>query len=80
MDQIGEADIFIYPGYEFKIISGLLTNFSRATVDGIDAGRGVCPLGFSTDIFMLRLSRCSFELCDSMLILLRHRLGFWAVV
>lgn len=23
----GEADIFIYPGYEFKIIDGLLTNF-----------------------------------------------------
>lgn len=34
MDQIGEADIFIYPGYEFKIISGLLTNFHapRSTV------------------------------------------------
>jgi S-adenosylmethionine:tRNA ribosyltransferase-isomerase len=23
----GEADIFIYPGYEFKIIDGLLTNY-----------------------------------------------------
>lgn len=23
----GEADIFIYPGYEFKVIDGLLTNF-----------------------------------------------------
>ena len=23
----GEADIFIYPGYEFKIVDGLLTNF-----------------------------------------------------
>jgi S-adenosylmethionine:tRNA ribosyltransferase-isomerase len=23
----GEADIFIYPGYEFKLIDGLLTNF-----------------------------------------------------
>jgi S-adenosylmethionine:tRNA ribosyltransferase-isomerase len=23
----GEADIFIYPGYEFKVVSGLLTNF-----------------------------------------------------
>ena len=33
-DQIGEADIFIYPGYEFKVISGLLTNFHapRSTV------------------------------------------------
>lgn len=26
-DIAGEADIFIYPGYEFKIIDGLLTNF-----------------------------------------------------
>jgi S-adenosylmethionine:tRNA ribosyltransferase-isomerase len=26
-DIHGEADIFIYPGYEFKIIDGLLTNF-----------------------------------------------------
>ncbi len=26
-DVCGEADIFIYPGYEFKIIDGLLTNF-----------------------------------------------------
>ena len=23
----GEADIFIYPGYEFKIVDGLMTNF-----------------------------------------------------
>ena len=23
----GEADIFIYPGYEFRVVSGLLTNF-----------------------------------------------------
>ncbi|MGB4420765.1 MAG: tRNA preQ1(34) S-adenosylmethionine ribosyltransferase-isomerase QueA [Candidatus Saccharimonadales bacterium] len=30
----GEADIFIYPGYEFKIIDGLLTNYHapRSTV------------------------------------------------
>lgn len=30
----GEADIFIYPGYEFKIIDGLITNFHapRSTV------------------------------------------------
>jgi S-adenosylmethionine:tRNA ribosyltransferase-isomerase len=26
-DFCGEADIFIYPGYEFKLIDGLLTNF-----------------------------------------------------
>ncbi len=26
-DIHGEADIFIYPGYEFKIVDGLLTNF-----------------------------------------------------
>lgn len=26
-DLFGEADIFIYPGYEFKIIDGLLTNY-----------------------------------------------------
>jgi S-adenosylmethionine:tRNA ribosyltransferase-isomerase len=26
-DLTGEADIFIYPGYEFKVIGGLLTNF-----------------------------------------------------
>jgi len=26
-DLFGEADIFIYPGYEFKTIDGLLTNF-----------------------------------------------------
>ncbi|MDR0887137.1 MAG: tRNA preQ1(34) S-adenosylmethionine ribosyltransferase-isomerase QueA [Candidatus Nomurabacteria bacterium] len=26
-DFCGEADIFIYPGYEFKVIDGLLTNF-----------------------------------------------------
>ncbi len=26
-DITGEADIFIYPGYEFKIVDGLLTNF-----------------------------------------------------
>jgi len=26
-DLFGEADIFIYPGYKFKIINGLLTNF-----------------------------------------------------
>lgn len=26
-DISGEADIFIYPGYEFKLIDGLLTNF-----------------------------------------------------
>ncbi len=30
----GEADIFIYPGYEFKVIDGLMTNFHapRSTV------------------------------------------------
>lgn len=26
-DLTGEADIFIYPGYEFKVIDGLLTNY-----------------------------------------------------
>ena len=26
-DLFGEADIFIYPGYQFKTIDGLLTNF-----------------------------------------------------
>lgn len=26
-DITGEADIFIYPGYEFKIVEGLVTNF-----------------------------------------------------
>ncbi len=26
-DLSGEADIFMYPGYEFKVIDGLLTNF-----------------------------------------------------
>jgi S-adenosylmethionine:tRNA ribosyltransferase-isomerase len=26
-DIAGEADIFIYPGYDFKIVDGLLTNF-----------------------------------------------------
>lgn len=26
-DITGEADIFMYPGYEFKVIDGLLTNF-----------------------------------------------------
>ena len=26
-DNAGEADIFMYPGYEFKVIDGLLTNF-----------------------------------------------------
>ena len=26
-DLFGEADIFIYPGYEFKVIDGLLTNY-----------------------------------------------------
>ena len=26
-DITGEADIFIYPGYDFKIVDGLLTNF-----------------------------------------------------
>lgn len=26
-DVSGEADIFMYPGYEFKVIDGLLTNF-----------------------------------------------------
>ena len=26
-DGAGEADIFIYPGYEFRVVSGLLTNF-----------------------------------------------------
>jgi len=26
-DVSGEADIFIYPGYEFKVIDGLLTNY-----------------------------------------------------
>jgi len=26
-DLSGEADIFIYPGYEFKVIDGLLTNY-----------------------------------------------------
>lgn len=26
-DVCGEADIFIYPGYEFKIVDGLVTNF-----------------------------------------------------
>lgn len=33
-DQIGEADIFIYPGYQFRVIDGLLTNFHapRSTV------------------------------------------------
>ena len=23
----GEADIFIYPGFEFRVVGGLLTNF-----------------------------------------------------
>lgn len=27
IDISGEADIFIYPGYDFKVIDGLLTNF-----------------------------------------------------
>ena len=27
IDIFGEADIFIYPGYEFKMINGLLTNY-----------------------------------------------------
>jgi S-adenosylmethionine:tRNA ribosyltransferase-isomerase len=27
MDISGEADIFIYPGYKFRTIDGLLTNF-----------------------------------------------------
>ncbi|MBC7472166.1 MAG: tRNA preQ1(34) S-adenosylmethionine ribosyltransferase-isomerase QueA [candidate division SR1 bacterium] len=33
-DLIGEANIFIYPGYEFKVVDGLLTNFHapRSTV------------------------------------------------
>ncbi len=26
-DIVGEADIFIYPGYDFKIINGLITNY-----------------------------------------------------
>lgn len=26
-DIIGEADIFIYPGYQFKVIDALITNF-----------------------------------------------------
>jgi S-adenosylmethionine:tRNA ribosyltransferase-isomerase len=26
-DGAGEADIFIYPGYEFQVVRGLLTNF-----------------------------------------------------
>ena len=25
--QEGDTDIFIYPGYEFKILDGLITNF-----------------------------------------------------
>jgi S-adenosylmethionine:tRNA ribosyltransferase-isomerase len=25
--QSGEADIFIYPGFEFKVVGGMLTNF-----------------------------------------------------
>lgn len=33
-DLVGEADIFMYPGYEFKLVSTLLTNFHapRTTV------------------------------------------------
>lgn len=33
-DLVGEADIFIFPGYEFKMIDGLLTNYHapRSTV------------------------------------------------
>jgi len=26
-DHSGEADIFIYPGYKFKVIDGLMTNY-----------------------------------------------------
>ena len=34
LDLVGDANIFIYPGYEFKIVDGLLTNFHapRSTV------------------------------------------------
>ncbi len=33
-DMVGEADIFIYPGYAFKVIDGLVTNYHapRSTV------------------------------------------------
>jgi S-adenosylmethionine:tRNA ribosyltransferase-isomerase len=33
-DLVGDANIFIYPGYEFKVVDGLLTNFHapRSTV------------------------------------------------
>jgi S-adenosylmethionine:tRNA ribosyltransferase-isomerase len=34
MQICGEADIYIYPGYQFKIVDALLTNFHapRSTV------------------------------------------------
>ena len=39
-DLSGEADIFIYPGYEFKVIDGLLTNYHapKSTVLMLTAG------------------------------------------
>lgn len=45
-DLSGEADIFIYPGYEFKVIDGLLTNYHapKSTVLMLTAAFAGWPL------------------------------------
>ena len=71
-DEIaGEADIFIYPGYAFKVIDGLLTNFHapRSTVLMLAAafvGQDAL-LGAYHEVIALKYRFLSYG--DSMLIL-----------
>ena len=37
----GEADLFILPGYEFKAVDGMLTNFHLPQIDADHAGLGI---------------------------------------
>ena len=67
----GEANIFIYPGYEFKVIDGMLTNFHapKSTVLMMAAAFG--GFNFLMDAYQHALSHNYMFLSygDSMLIL-----------